>query len=238
MSGSSHVALMMTYASGLALTLGPLQEDGSNSEGYNFNIAVGEADETKRVFIIIHWVESSSHVTFTQNNSDLDGETLELTEQAGHSGGSTGFGIAITSVALPTSSGTVSLHVDFSGTVGGCAVYPIVVTGLNTSTFFDETSAENSVTAGDLGSTIDVPVGGFVIMGYTGSTNTGTTSVSFNGVTEQYDQGFDTGFTGTIRVAAGIQSAMQGETGRLIQVDLAGTVPDAGNAFVAQSWGN
>jgi hypothetical protein len=230
MSGAAASGLQATV-----VTIGSKQETGSTlAADFNYTIDIASTNSSKRVFLVIHWTEGGTH----RNIDDVDIDSVNATIgdgiQEGHSGGLTGFGVAIMHVPLPTQSGSVTAHVSFDGNVIGCAITPIVVTGLTETTAFDEAFDENSGTSTNLSANIAIPASddddSIVIAAYTGSTGISDAAVSWSGVTEQYDTG-----TLDVRTSMGVAEALAQDAARAILLTMSGE-PDSGNAIVVQSW--
>jgi hypothetical protein len=238
MAGASHSALQMTYGSNYVVSFGTLQTDDVSRSTYTFTIPVGAANATKRCFYIAHWSEGGFHRAISA--SSVDGVASEGTDnsQEGHSGGLTGFGTSISSVAIPTSSGDVTLSITLSGNASGMSIFPIIVYNLENDAPSDTDFDEAAGTATDLSGSINMPEGGLVFLAYTGSTNTNATAVGLTGLTEVYDQTgpTDPGDGLPVRIAFGYALRQTADATFSLVVDLASNVGDAGNAYVAQTW--
>ena len=94
------------------------------------SVTFGNARADRRIAAVIHWSEAGTH--FTLNSATIGGEAATIHVQRGHTGGSTGLGVAIVSAVVPTgTSGAVECT--FSGAAAdvSCGVYRM--TGLTTA---------------------------------------------------------------------------------------------------------
>lgn len=188
------------------------------------SVTFGAAAASRRMVAVIHWREGGTHETLTGATIGGVGATVHI--QTGHSGGVTGFGVAIISAVVPTgTSGAVNCT--FSGTVSNvsCGVYRL--TSLDSGTPTDTAFEQSAGTTTSLSQTITVAAEGIVIAGFTGSTNA-TSSVGWGGVTEQYDD-----HDGVHR-SSGFASELSAQN----RVISANVTPQAnsGNGMVVASW--
>lgn len=204
-------------------------ESGSNATTYTpADFDVGDAAPDRRIFAIIHWNEGGAHRTL--NSVTLGGVSATIHAQRGHSGGTTGLGVAIVSAIIPTGS-TASRSFTFSGAATGYAFAAIRTVGMNRSTPFDTDTDENQVTTADLTSATNVDTDGLIIAAMTGSTNAVNDSVIWTGATEQYDLATAAGVHGSMA----FQSGLAAETGRTILADITPRA-NSGNDLAVVSW--
>jgi hypothetical protein len=190
-------------------------------------VSFGAAESSRRIVAVIHWAEGGIHRTLS--SATIGGVAATIHVQRGHTGGSTGLGVAVISAAVP--SGTSGgVECTFSGTGTGvsnvsCGVYRL--TGLTSGTPTDTDSAQSSGSTADLSVTITVVNGGIVIAGFTGSTNA-SSPVLWTGVTEQYDG------EATIHRSSGFASSLSAQS----LVVTANITPqgNSGNDLVVASW--
>lgn len=210
-------------ASYLSLEVDP--SPGTTSEFVDY--AIGDAAADRRVFLAVHWVEGSTHRTIS--SATIGGVSATIHIQEGHSGGVTGFGVAIISAIVPTGT-TATVVVNFSGNKTDTTIGGIRVTGLSNSSPHATAVDENEGTASSLAVSINVPEDGLLIGAYSSSTNATLRAVTWGGVTEEYDQS-----SGGIRVSMGWDYELSEETGRSVSASIS-SIGDSGNALVVVSW--
>jgi len=204
-------------------------EDATNATTYTpAAFAIGDAAADRRIFAIIHWAEGGTHRTLS--TVTLGGVSVTIHAQAGHSGGSTGLGVAIVSALIPSGT-TATRSFTFSAGVTGYSFAAISTLGMNRSTPFDTDTAENQVTTADLTSNTNVDVGGLIIAAMTGSTNAVNDTVIWTGATEQYDLASAAG----VHASMAFQSDLAAETGRTILADITPRT-NSGNDLAVVSW--
>lgn len=188
------------------------------------SVSFGAASASRRMVAVIHWLEGGTH--FTLSSATIGGVAATLHAQGGHSGGVTGFGIAIISAAVPSGTSGV-VDCTFSGAPSAvfCGVYRLVGLVSGTPTDIDQDEAVG--TTSDKNVTITVADAGIVIAGFSGSTNANS-SVSWTGVTEQYDD------DPSIHRSSGFASGLAAQN-LLVTADITPQV-DSGNSMVVVSW--
>lgn len=234
MSGVSHSALLASYGGVPAGTIyiESQQTDTTDASTYNFTIDGHEPQADRRIFLAIHYIEGSSHRTIP--SVTINGVSASV-RQIGHNGGATGLGAAIAHAVVPTTDGSMTATVNFSGSATTCVVCPVVTYGFASSATDFATDESSSGSALSLSVGVDIPEGGFVLAVYTGSTNADGNAVTWTGATEQYD--FDTGAGNNAgRASMAFSSDMSLETNRTIQAAISVAL-DAGNDMVVESWG-
>jgi hypothetical protein len=200
-------------------------DGGPNTATFN-TVSFGAAAQGRRLFFTVHWQEGGTHRTLSSMTAG--GTSVTIHSQGGHSGGLTGFGVALCSVAKDAStSGAVVCS--FSSTLGftSCHVTCLRTVGLTNSSPHDTASDSSSATSTSLSTTIDVPANGLTIAAFTGSTFADKTG-SWSGVTEE----FDDGGSGS-SLAWDYDMAVQ--TGRTISFTVS-TEADSGNHMLVLSW--
>lgn len=232
MPGSSHSALLLSYGGTRYIVNNAPQNDTSNHNIYDFTVDIGDADPTRRVFVMVHWQNGSEQHDIT--DVTINGVTNDDLLQNDHNGGVTGLGAGIASAPVPTGDGEVTISVNFSGgnQINACAIDTIIAYGLD-DTVYDEAVDETQVTASDMSVLIDSIGGGLIIGVYTGSTNALNAAVTWGGLTEVYD--FSMGGTNGGRASMAVNVLPTTQTGQTISTDIT-DVPDAGNDLVVQSW--
>lgn len=207
------------------------QTDSANQSSYTFSIDGHKAQDNRRIFIPVHYIEGSSHRTIS--SVTINGVSASI-RQRGHNGGSTGLGAGIAHASVPSGDGTITVQVSFSGGVELCVIAAVVTYGFASSAT-DFGTDQTDAPADDVAVNVDVPAGGFVIAVYTGSTNAEDQPVTWTGATEQYD--FDTGDSGNAgRASMAFQSGLSMETNREIRAAI-DTEGNDGNDLVVESWG-
>lgn len=197
---------------------------------YTFSsYSIGAAAADRRIFGIIHWVEGGTHVPLS--SVTIGGQSATIHAQAGHTGGSSGLGVAIVS-ALVVSGTSVSVVVNNAATVwGGCSFSAIRTTGMLRSTPFDIDTDQNGGTTADLTSSTNVDTDGLIIAAMTGSTNAVNDPVTWTGAVEQYDLAAGEG----VHASMAWQSGLAAQTGRTILADITPRM-NSGNDLAVVSW--
>lgn len=210
-SGSPSVILPETTISGTSPTF-----DG------------GDADASRRIFYSFHWLYSGgTHRSIS--SATINGVTAAI-RQGGHSGGVSGFGAALLSALVPTTSGSMSASITMSGTISSSRGAPIITYGLSGSTPHDSGSDTSSSISTTVSDNVDVPANGLVIAVYSGSQNA-TNQVTWTGATQIYDQLIQS----TGRASLAVSSGLSEETGRLIRAAKSNE-SDSGNHMVIETW--
>ncbi len=180
---------------------------------------VGAADAARRIYALVYWGEGGSHRTLS--SMTIGGVSATIHSQGGHSGGASGFGLAITSAIVPTGT-TANGVANFSGAISGSASISILrAVGLEDSSPFDTASDFSATTSTSLSTTIDVPEGGLVIGAFYQSVNADST-VTWGGAAEILDR-------------VGFSSHLAAQTSRPITIT-ATTEADSGNHLLVISW--
>lgn len=204
-------------------------DSSSNLTTYTLpDFDVGAPASDRRIFGIIHWSEGGVHRSLS--SVTLGGVSAAIHQQKGHSGGTTGLGVAIVSAVIPSGT-TASCSITFSGICSGVAFSSIRTTGMTRSTPFDSDFDENQVTTADLTSSTNVDSKGLIIAAMTGSTNAVNDAVTWTGANEQYDLATAAGVHGSMAW----QSGLAAETGRTILADITPRA-NSGNDLVVVSW--
>lgn len=200
-----------------------VNDDRYTLTGYS----LGATDAARRIICRIHWVESGGHSSVT--SVTIGGISATIHDQTGHSGGSTGFGIALVSAVVP--SGTTATINVFFGATTATAVYVSAarVVGLTNSSPTSINKAFSSATSVSISTTIDVPQGGIIFSGFTSSTNASSDTVTWGGIDQVYQTSI------TVRVTGASRTGMNAETGRTISCSVT-THLNSGNGMVAMSW--
>lgn len=185
---------------------------GSNLSLFNRpDFPIGAADPSRLIVVAAHWLETTTHRSVTDINV---GGVTGGAAQAGHTGGDTGFGAALTSRLVPTGT-TALIRVTFSGEVTSLVVQVYRLTGL--SQLASDTD-ENAQLANNLNTVVQVGAGGAAIAAYMGSTGIISNAPTFSGITKKYgtqaitggflsglsaDATYDVGTTGVSSSSAG-----------------------------------
>lgn len=222
MSGVSHSALMLSYGS--AFEVSYLQRATSLT-----GFAIGDAASSRRILMLVHWREDEDHESLS--SATIGGVSATIHMQGGHSGGSTGFGVAFISAVVPTGT-TATIVLNFSGTVSVESISGWRLVNASNSSPSDTASDSTAVEASTVSGNLDIPEGGAVFAGYSSSTGAMSNAVSWTGATEEYDTG--TG-GGGIRVSAAWSSGMSAESNRLVRAAIS-SEGDAGNQLLVLSW--
>lgn len=196
---------------------------GSATSTPSTTINIGTAASARRVVPVVHWREGGTHQTLT--SATIGGVAATIHVQRGHTGGVTGLGVAIISALVPTGT-TATLALTFSGgvTVAYAGIWRLVNYGTIVATGSDEAQGSTAALSVSLSTVND----GFVVAGYTGSTNTGSTPVNWTNVTERYD------VDGGVRISAGDASV---SSGSLTVGASQGVIASSGNDLVVVSFG-
>jgi len=200
-----------------------VNDDRYTVTGYSF----GAADGARRIICRIHWVEDSGHSSVS--SVTIGGVSATIHDQTGHSGGLTGFGIALVSAVVPSgTSGTITV---FFGSTTATSVYlsGARVVGLANSSPSSINKAFSSSTSTSISTSIDVPQGGIIFSGFTSSTNASSDPVTWGGIDQVYQSSI------TVRVTGASRTGMNAETGRVISCSVT-THLNSGNGMVAMSW--
>lgn len=197
------------------------------------SFSIGAAAANRRLFALVHWGEDGNHRTLT--SATIGGVSATVHLQEGHTGGSTGFGVAIISAIVPSGT-TASIVTSYTGTPNGKVTHEgfslYRATGLVDSSPSDTGSDTTSVLSQSLSVTVTVPALGIVIGGYSAS-QLSDSLVAWSGATENYDTGDPPGF-GYVRSGA-FQAYAGGSASQVVSV----TKPNennSGNALVAVTW--
>jgi hypothetical protein len=199
----------------------------TGTEIATFNtVSFGAAATGRRLFFSVHWQEGGTHRTIS--SVTVGGTSATVHSQGGHSGGLTGFGVALCSVAKDASaSGTVLVTFSSALGVSSCHLTCIRAVGLVNSSPHDTASDSSALTSTSLSTTIDVPEDGLLIAAFTGSSFADKTG-TWSGVTEEFDNG-----------GSGSSLAwdydMAAQSGRTIEFIVA-TEADSGNHMLVLSW--
>jgi hypothetical protein len=200
---------------------------GSGSSVTFTAYGLGAAHTARRIFIGIHWRETTVHRTVS--SVTIGGVSATIHEQEGHTGGATGFGAAIASAIVPSgTSGDVV--VNFSGSQSECNISGIRAVGLFNSSPTEALTDTTSGTSNNLSVAIDIPASGFCMAVFTSSTNAAGDAVTWAGVTEEYDT------NSGVRESMAWSAGMAAETNRTVSATV-GTQADSGNGMVVVSWG-
>jgi len=197
-------------------------------------VDLGAAASDRRIFVVIHSLGPS--IVMTLNSGSIGGVGASIVKQEttsvtgiGHGGIAFGIHTSVMTAAVPTgATGTVSLT--FNAAASGVAIAVFRATGMSRTTAFDTLSVENTDPSANLSGGIDVEAGGFVIAATVDSDI--SESVSWTGVTEQYDA---TGVGGSVRISLAWSSNLSAETNRTITAAVGGA-SDESNNLVAISW--
>lgn len=204
---------------------------GGGNDPETFSYDVGDAHPDTRLFIIVHWAENGgTHRTLS--TVTVDGNNAPIIEQNGHTGGVTGFGVAIASLMF-AEGGTQDVVCNWSGDISNSGIAVIRAVGLVNSSATDTEEDFTSTTSGSLSVALDIPAHGLTIAAFTSSTNAADNAVTWGGVTEEYDIVLD-GLS-QVRASMAWNYDMTLQVGRTISVSVASEA-DSGNGMVATSW--
>ncbi len=189
---------------------------GSTMNGGN-NIAtatgenIGDADATRRIFANVYWGEGGSHVSLS--SMTIGGVSATIHGQGGHTGGISGFGVAIVSAIVPTGT-TANFVALFSAAISGSAAFAAFRTvRLEDSSPFDSASTLSVGTSTSLSTSINIPEGGLIIGAFNYSVNADNT-VTWTGATEITDRvGFSKNLAAETNRSFGITASTQGDSG-------------------------
>lgn len=199
----------------------------SNGGGANYSgtVTTGGADTNRRVVVVIHWEETTIHRTLS--SISIGGVSATIHNQQGNSGGTTGFGVAIASAIVPTgTTATVALVMSAAVTTVVASAWRLI----NYSTLTDSDGNANSGSSNNISLTVSTAAGGVIVAGYTGSTGTGNTGVTWTNATERYDSGG----IGVIRKSAADVTGLS--AGTLTVSATQGIISNSGNGLVITSW--
>lgn len=226
----SAPAPVMGYSTdqGVVAWLGTTTHLSGPSSSFNFTSqSFGAAYPTRVMTYAVHWIVGS--VAHTLSSATIGGVTATINKQVGHTGGTTGLGVALISALVPLgTSGTVALT--FSGSCDECAISPFRNTDLISATPFDTLSV-NGINHTDISGSIDVPSNGALIIAGTGSTNTTGVPISFTGAAEVYDEDMVTDG----RMGAALTIGLSAQGSRSCRFNM-GSIPDSGTCMVAISF--
>lgn len=205
--------------------LGSFADDSGISSSQNIpNVDFGGAVTGRRLFHSIHWQEGGTHANLT--SVTVGGTSATIHSQGGHSGGGTGFGVALVSVAKDAdASGAVVCN--FDGLVNSASCTSIRAVGLADSSPFDTAQDSSSGTSTSLSTTIDVPENGLTIAAFTGSTLADKTG-TWSGVDEEFDNG-------TNGSSLAWDHDMAEQSGRTVSFTVT-TETNSGNHMLVLSW--
>lgn len=142
--------------------------------GSGTSVALGAADAARRIFITAHWLSAGASPSVISSAS-IGGVPTTIHVQDGHSGGSTGLGVAILSAVVPTgTTGSVVLNGVASPRFG---VFRAV--GLPASP--TDTDSANGVNTTSASVSVSVPANGILLAAGTGSSETSTCTVTSPG---------------------------------------------------------
>lgn len=193
------------------------------SNGININsgtasgVDFGAAHTYRRIVCIVTEDGSGGALTAT-----IGGVTATVHAQAGHFGGATGLHVAVFSAIVPTGT-SGSVVITSGGSVRRLAVFRLVR--------FDVLASgtdETQVTTGSVSVEVSTAAGGVVIGGYTGSTNTVATGVTWTNATEIFDTG------ATVRHSGAWVSSTS--SGTLTVSATQGAIADSGNDLAVVSF--
>ncbi|TGV26329.1 hypothetical protein [Mesorhizobium sp. M4B.F.Ca.ET.143.01.1.1] len=190
---------------------------------YSATANIGAATASRRVAVVVHWNEFSSHRTIT--SATIGGMAATIHVQRGHTGGVTGLGVGIISAIVPTGT-TATVAITLSGGAGAVSfgVWRLV----KYSTVVATGSDEQSVTSGSVIVNIATTAPSFVLAGYTGSTNISTIDPTWTNATSRYQEDL------TIHASGADVSGLG--TGSVTITANPGSNPDSGDDLVVVSW--
>lgn len=208
--------------------LGTVTHDGTIDSTYSFaSQSFGLPHPSRVMTYAVHWI--TAHFSRTLSSATIDGVSATINKQVGHTGGSTGLGVAIISALVPNgASGTIVIN--FGGACNECVISPFRSTGLVSITPFDTLSV-NGVNDTDINGNIDVSNNGTLLIAGTGSTNTTGHSIAFTGADELYDQ--DAVTNG--RMGAALSNNLSAQGSRSCRFNMGG-IADSGTTMVAVSF--
>lgn len=216
----------MLYVGVLGSSLPTLSYIGYSQDAGN-SFSIGTAATDRRLFANVHWGETGS-VHRTLLSATIGGVSATIHGQEGHSGGASGFGVAVISAVVPTGT-TASVATTFSGAVTNLAYGIHRVDGLVGGSPTDTAVNSSSGTSTSISDSIIVPAAGVLVAAYSAS-ELSNDGVTWTGVTENYDFG---GFSynrsgGALLYPTGSNPQTVGIT--------KGNESNSGNAFFAVSW--
>lgn len=141
--------------------------------GSGTSVGLGAANAARRIFITAHWLSGGSATTIS--SATIGGVSATIHVQDGHSGGSTGLGVAILSAIVPTgTTGSVVLNGVASPKFG--VFRAVGLPGSPTAT-----DSDNGVNTTGASVSISVPANGILLAAGTGSSETDSCTVSSPG---------------------------------------------------------
>lgn len=197
-----------------------------DSSGTSATISTGTAAASRVIVVAVSWHEGSSHETLSslKFGNPSSGDSLNIIGQTGHSGGFTGFGVAL--CYLPWPSGTSEdIFATFTGTVNTVKFGVWKMTNLTSNTPTDSGTQQTSGTSDDVTVTLNTNASGIIIAGFRGSTGASNPS-SWTTATEDFAAFFATSGAS----ASGLTSGSKNVTA------VCPTITDSGNGLVVASW--
>lgn len=209
-----------------SLTFIGFTEDATDLTTYSFaSAAIGVADATRRVVVVVHWGESAS--TRSLSSATIGGVAATIHAQT--SGVTRG--VAIISALVPTGT-TATIALTFSGAMQRAAIG--VYRAINeTSASPTATATDTTFTGAVLDVNVNVPVNGWVVAGTTDNGVAGRTH-AWVGVTKQYDT--TSGEAAGIIYSGGHDTGLAAATPRTVNTTVSNATGISG-AAVAMSWG-
>jgi len=223
--GPGAAAQFITYSEdggGAAFEITELAQGTSLS-----NYAIGVATIDRIILIAVHWREGGVHRSLSSASIGGIGATIAL--QEGHSGGSTGFGVAFIYAVVPTGT-TADISLSFTGSVTLEAIGGWRIVGSENATPTDTGSDENSGFAFPLSAFVTVEEGGIVVGAYSSSTNARNDAPVWTNAQEAYDYIPD-----GIRVSGAVQTGVPANANYEVEISNV-SQPDSGNALILVSW--
>lgn len=200
-------------------------ESSTDTTSYTFtNSAIGAADATRYVVVVASAGQTAN------NFGSIPSITIGGSAATPHAGAAAPAGVTKnhTSVAIAgravASGTTATIVVSFSSAQLGCAVSVYRIVNAVSNTPFD--TASNIAAATSVSTTIDIPLGGCLIVGGACKTVQAQTTT---GATEDIDNANDQ----NQHVAAHVDAPMSAQTGRTIGISSASS---SNRAVVGASW--
>jgi hypothetical protein len=190
-------------------------------------VGLGTAATGRRILVAVHWSEGGIHQELT--SLTIGGVSATIHVQRGHTGGSTGLGVALAS-AVVASGTSASIVATFEGAVANGHVRAYRMMHYENSPT-DTDSDEQTGSTASLSATLTTGGKATIVGAYTGSTNTAGNAIAWTGATEQYDIG-----TSTIEVRCGGAYATDIQVGSQAISATQGVILNSGNDLVALTW--